>query len=471
MSFRRVLALATGETFGRGMTWLTVFSLPWILDPSEYGIVVLLATFEGVATGFFLLGQDSAIFWRCAHYDDPDGATASATAAMLITGTFCLVGVVVSLAAAGLIGGGILGVPAWPHVSVLLVGVLFGNVNRVALAFARATNRIQEFVLDRAAVGAGRFASTLGLATVSGSALSFPIGMVVGTAACGLWLCRRLLRGGPLLRSARAQVVPLLRFGAPLSAHLLAMNTVHLVDRWVIGAMLGLAAVGSYGWYYMLGSGVTFLYAAFSVSYEPQIYREFQRSQGTRSLRQYLGVSIAAAGVYGLVGSGVAFIAPDLVPSSVLADPAIAAIVLIGHWFRPIHLGANYLLNSVGRTLRVVGISGVTVVFTVVAAVILVPRLGAIGGAWATLISGLVLVVSSILVAGRLSMPVRVLIQPTLLLSGLALALLWHLTLGSLALASGVLILYGTYSSGMISFPGPKSSGRVVPAAVSRVVR
>jgi len=431
------------------MAWLTVFVLPWILDTHQYGMVVLLATFEGVATGFLLLGQDSAIFWRCASHENPHAAHTCVIGAMLITGAACLVALLACSIGALTTGGSILGVPVWPHIWLLAVGVTLGNVNRIALAFARASGRTREFVLDRAAVGAGRFGSTLGVAALSGSALSYPVGMVIGTAAGGMWLCRLFISRGQRLERTGAEIRSLLRFGAPLSAHLLAMNTINLVDRWVIGAVLGLAAVGSYGWYYMLGSGVVFVFAALSVSYEPQIYREFQRVGDTQSLREFLGVSFAAAGAYGLVGCGVALFATDLVPASVRADQAIAAIVLIAHWFRPVYLGANYLLSSVGRTMRVAGISGATLVCTVAANVVLIPTLGVIGGAWATLIGALVLVFSAIVTMRRLAMPVAVLVKPTAVIATISATILFELGLLSFALGSAVVTLYGVHASGI----------------------
>jgi O-antigen/teichoic acid export membrane protein len=448
-SFRRVALLATGETFGRGMTWLTVFVLPWVLATEQYGIVVLLATFEGVATGVLLLGQDSAIFWRCASPEEPAAARRCVTGAAFITAAACALALAGVSIAALTTGGAILGVPLWPHIWLLTLGVLLGNVNRVGLAFARASGRTRAFVLDRGAVGAGRFGSTLGLAFARGSALAFPIGMVVGTATFGLWQIRRFIGGARRIRAVLADVRPLVRFGAPLSAHLLAMHTIAMVDRWVIGAMLGLAAVGSYGWYYMLGSGVVFVSAALSVSYEPLIYREYQAGAATRSLREYLGVSVAAGGAYGLAGSVAALLAAGMVPDSVRADPAIAAIVLLAHWLRPVYLGAGYLLSSVGLTTRVAAISGVAVVVTVAANLALVPRVGVIGGAWATLIGTLALVVAGVAALRRSSMPVAVLLEPTLVMAVVGAGMLVDLSLGTFALGCGVLTVYGAYASGL----------------------
>lgn len=441
--------LATGETFGRGMTWLTVFVLPYVLATQQYGIVVLLATFEGLATGVLLLGQDSAIFWRCACREDPESARTCVLGSMVLTGSACAVALAGVTVAALATRGRILDVPLWPHIWLLALGVLLGNVNRVGLAFARARGRTRAFVADRAAVGAGRFGVALAIAFATRSALSFPVAMVIGVAAAGLWNSRSILAGGRRLRAALAETMPLARFGLPLSAHLLAMNTIAMVDRWVIGAFLGLAAVGSYGWYYMLGSGVVFVSAALSVSYEPQIYKEFQLDGGVRSLREYLGVSVAAGAAYGAAGAAAAAVASGLVPDSVHADPAIAAIVLLAHWFRPIYLGAGYLLSSVGRTGRVAMISGLAVAITVTANLVLVPSVGMIGGAWATLAGTLVLVLAGIFALGRLSMPVAVLLQPTLVMSAIGAAVLLHLTLATFAVGCLALMGYGILASGL----------------------
>ncbi|HSM34912.1 MAG TPA: lipopolysaccharide biosynthesis protein [Longimicrobiales bacterium] len=449
-SLRGVVVLGAAETFGRALTWLTIFVLPWALGEAEYGSVVLLATFESVAVGVLLLGQDSAIFWRCGYRDDPDRAGACVAGAATITASACLLALLAVTIAASVSHGTLLGVPLWPHVWLLTVGVTLSNLNRIGLAFARARGHSVAFVLDRLAVGAGRFGITLAVAFSTGWALSFPIGMTVGIAAGGAWLFGRLILGKGRLRAARSEIRPLLAFGTPLSAHLLAMTTIAMVDRWVIGAVLGLAAVGSYGWYYMLGSGVVFVSAALSVSYEPLIYREYQENASTRSLREYLGITIAASAAYGLVGCGLAAVAGGVVPDSVRADPAIAAVVLLAHWFRPVYLAAGYLLSAVGRTGRVAAISGVAVVVTVAANLLLVPPLGLMGGAWATLIGLLVLVAASIVALRHLSMPVRVLMAPTAAIAVVGAATLFRLTLVTFAAASAVLLVYGVVASGIL---------------------
>jgi hypothetical protein len=91
----------------------------------------------------------------------------------------------------------------------------------------------------------------------------------------------------------------------------------------------------------------------------------------------------------------------------------------------------------------------VAVVATVAANLALVPAVGVIGGAWATLLGTLVLVGAGIVALRRLSMPVGVLLEPTLVMAVVGAGMLVDLSLASFALGCGVLTAYGAYASGL----------------------
>lgn len=440
-SFRDVAALATAESFGRGAAWLTLFVLPWLLSADQYGIVVLINSFEGVAIGFLLLGQDRAVLWRYAG-DTDFGDQTTVNTAVVVTAAACMIALSIGLVVASQSGGSLLGVPVWPHLVLIGVAVVLVNVNRIVLAFTRVARRTRDFVVNRAAVGSIRLAATLGLAVVTGSAVAYPVGLIVAMVGGGGWLWMRVL-GMPRYR--KSEFGALLRYGAPLSAHLLAMSSTRLVDRWIIGSMLGLATVGSYSWNYMLGSTVVFLFAALSVYYEPEIYREQQSDSDSRTaLREYLGAAFAASGVYGLVGSAGAIAGRSLVPGSVTVDPVVIRIVLVAHWLHPVYYVCNYVLSSKGRTLPLAAVSAITLVSAVLANLLLVPILGAVGGAWATLISSVCLVLIAMLVLRRTGVEVS-LGRPFLFTAGVSSFVIVTSGLWTLAAASALLALYGAY--------------------------
>lgn len=440
---RRVATFAAAETVGRAATWLTVFVLPWFLTPDEYGIVVLLATFEGVATGLLMLGQDRAVMWRVAAQVEPEQQQWVGTAVGIVA--------VTSLAGFGFVGcvsllgvESFLGVPVWPHLWLLTVAVVCLNVNRVVLALVRVTGRVADFAAYRIATGVGRLIVTLGLAGISGSSIAFPAGGVLGTAGGGSRLWRKILRGVFDRTSfGRRNITSMLAYGAPLSLHALAGNTMMYVDRWIIGSMLGLAVVGSYGWYYMLGSGVVFVYASLNVYYEPAIYRECRQSGSVRSLQEFLGLSMMAAGAYSLIGAGIASVGGGLIPDAVEGDPAITRVVLVAHWFHPLYLAANYLLSAFGRTMRIAAMSSGAVLVVLAANLILIPMMGAIGGAWATLAGTLSLVTAAGVMVRHLRLGARFLLGPTFALFVLGGGGIFLPGVAGLAVASTCLIGYG----------------------------
>lgn len=391
-----------------------------------------------------MLGQDRAVMWRGASGQRSASDQPWLATAVLVTALACLASLAAVAAFGTLRGGTLLGVPVWPHLVLLGLAVICVNVNRIVLAFARVTSLTREFVVYRIGTGAGRLVAILGLALASGSSTAFPIGAAVGTLVGGVRLWARTMRGAWTRVTVDPQVVRgMVRYGAPLSLHAVAMNAVAFVDRWVIGSALGLEIVGSYAWYYMLGSAVMFLFAALSVYYEPAIYRDCQRSGSVRTLQEYLGISIAMAGIYSLFGASMAPFAGGLIPDTIDGDPRIARIVLVAHWIYPIYLSGNYLLSAFARTMRVALVSGFALGIVLLANLILVPRVGAIGGAWATLAGTLTLVVAAGVILHRLRLGGRVLIVPSVVVALLGAAGLFLPGAIGLAAAAGCLTVFG----------------------------
>ncbi len=86
---------------------------------------------------------------------------------------------------------------------------------------------------------------------------------------------------------------------------------------------------------------------------------------------------------------------------------------------------------------------------TVAANLVLVPALGMMGGAWATLVGILVLVAASGFALRRLRMPVGPLVLPTLAIATIGGLSLVRLSVASFALASAALVVYGVLASGV----------------------
>jgi O-antigen/teichoic acid export membrane protein len=390
------LALALAETLGRGSGWLAVFLLPWFLSPSEFGVVALLVTFEGVATGFLLLGQDRAVMWRLSGNFERVGPGASVqdtlAAALAVTVLACVGGSLLVSGVGLARGGELLGVPIWPHLWLLVLAVSGINANRIYLAYSRVAGQTADFVRNRAGIGISRLLVTLGLAWATASSLAFPLGAAIGTLVGGgsRWIRCFLPEGSrsQVLESSRS----LFSYGWPLSLHLLAMGVIGFVDRWVIGAWLGTEAVGGYSWFYMPGSAVIFLYAAAAVHFEPLIYRATASQRSSRPvLLRFVGICLAAAGAYALLGTLLAPLLSPRIPRGFEGYAGVAPIVLVAYWMHPLYLAGTYRLAARGRTISVAWISATTALLAGLLCIALVPILGALGGAWATLGGSVVL--------------------------------------------------------------------------------
>lgn len=393
--------MAVGESVGRGAGWLTVFLFPFVLNPYEFGVVALLVSYEGLATGALLLGQDRAILWGVARWPEEAGRTINAAWGILVAAWSVGMLFVGGIAVWG--GGYILGVPVWPHLIILGAAVFMVGTNRLVLASQKILRENRQFTANRAAVGIGRLGISLGLGALTASSLAFPFGSVLGTSLGGAWSWRTRIKVGRVLDDLSCRGRSLLRYGWPLTLHMVAMAGVAFVDRWVIGAQLGPSAVGAYTWYYMLGSSVVFIYAALAVYFEPRLYHAVHgsRTMDREVVSVFMGLTLIGSGLYGLLGMLLGAYAEPLTPESIQGPIDVTRLVLLAHWLHPLYLCATYSLSARGQTVLVARISVVVLIVVTVANLLLVPALGVVGGAWATLIGSFLLAALSVVMVRR----------------------------------------------------------------------
>lgn len=359
------------------------------LSPRDYGTLALLLLFSSFAKILFRLGLDAGFFR--VHYDQPGPreqrrlagsvalfSTAAGTALFLLAVAFS--GPLARLLSAD--------EPPPPLYVVLAAGdVWLGTFCFVPLALLRIEGRPGLF----SAFSALRHATNVGLKVYllmqGHGVLGVLLADVISTALFALALSPTLLRGTapafdwPLVREA-------LGFGLPKVPHGLMVQAQNLLDRRILEAFVSRAELGIYHVGYTLGTTVKFALSAFEPAWQPFLYEQVKKAGAPQLVARVVTYVFAA---FLFCGTGLAVFGRELV---VLMTDAryhgAAAIVPVVALAYVLH-GA-FLLGSVGigitKSARYYPlVTAVSAAVNVGANLLLIPRFGPLGAAWATVAS------------------------------------------------------------------------------------
>lgn len=376
--------VATSIQLGAGI--LAIPILTRTLSPEEFGTITAALVVQAVLGTVAAFGLPAAISRAYFHDDGPGGARALIATTLASALALALV--------AELTG------PLW---STIFENLPYGDVLRLAVISSvptavlisaqtvlRSADRAGLFVITAAMATAG--AQALGALFAGAGAAGYMAGVTVGLAAAmavawvgaGIELAplRRASGGGGLLR--RAALI-----GLPTIPHGLALYLLSAADRIVVERIDGLASAGAYYASYAVGSLAIFLVAALNSAWGPILYgsaeevrwsfladsaTEFGRVIGFAVAMLALGAPIALAAfapnAYDLDGLG-----------SVSALVAASALPYLGY------AAISNVVIWQGRTSILAWTTPVIAAVNIALCALLIPAIGLVGAALATLIS------------------------------------------------------------------------------------
>lgn len=436
----KFLSYGSAEALGRGLNWGVLTVLAVLLPPSEYGTVGLLVAVEVVLTNALLLGQDRAVLRFYRPRESGNSVVGSSLAIWLSLAVPLLLGC--SLLAYRW-QGTIFGVPLWPHLALICFAVVPMQLEALHLAALRMEGEAARYLWWR--VGAQTLKVVCVLTAVVGlrNSVGYPIGLLVAAALAGLARLPTLwsrVRG----RFSWENGARLLMFGWPFVFHSLNGMLLMFADRFMLEHYLGRASVGVYTFAYMLGSSVVFLYGVTGLLFEPLLYGGATDVATTeRRLGIYVVAMIAASASVGMIILLFLPIAAARATHSMYADVlTVTPIVLAAHVLHPLYLQGNLRLMLARRSRVIMYGSAAAALVNVAGNMVLIPRAGVVGAAYATFISIVLLaalVLGSSLLTARVS--IRQMVGTPVLLVALVSAVVTALFAGRPAsyLALGVL--------------------------------
>jgi O-antigen/teichoic acid export membrane protein len=360
------------------------------LGAAEYGDLALLFLFSTAAKILFRLGLDAGFFR--VHYEmetDEDRRRLAGTVSLFSFGAasalFALVTLLREPITRALLG------PSAPSGWIVLAAadVYAGTFAFVPLSLLRIQDRPRLFSALSIVRHTVNVVLKVVLVTRGHGVAGILWADLAATAAFAVSLAPILVRN-TALRFSPALLRETLAFALPKVPHGILVQVLNLADRKILDVFATRAEVGLYHMGYTFGGGVKFALSAFEPAWGPFVYAQAKREDGARKLARMATYAYAA---FAAAALGVAALGPDLLRLMTPRNPAFhAAAPVVPVVALAYLLHGVFLLTSVGigiaRAARYYPmVTAAAAAANVAANLALVPRMGAMGAAWATVLA------------------------------------------------------------------------------------
>ena len=390
---RHVLIYGMGDVATSLVSLLLLPIFTRYLSPVEYGIITMLLVIEALTKVLFRWGVDTA-FMRLYY----DCTTERARQTLASTIFFFLVAVNGSLVALGVTASGWLGArlfddasAGW-YIALTIANTFVSGLFFLPYQVLRIQERSTAYIALTSTRSAGTIVARLVLVIGAGMGVAgIVLADVLVTTMMALILSpwfAKLIR--PVF--SRAVLREALAFGAPRIPHSFAQQVIGAADRFFLNRFAALAEVGIYSIGATFGLALKLFLGAFEAAWTPFFLRVMREPDATRTFR-IVSTYVVAALV--LLVTGVCALATDVV--RLFAAPAFHTAARVTPWIAiGVLFQGLYIVGSIGlvitkRTKAYPVATGIAAATSVAANLLLVPRFGMLGAAWATAISYAVL--------------------------------------------------------------------------------
>ena len=379
------LTYAVGDLLTKGAKFLLLPVYLAFLSPAEIGSLAILQAVSLSMTPLFANGLSSAV----SRFYGDHGDDAENFVAMLFGVGVTVSGIGVTLIATVLagvlpiidpsLGGGLIAL--WMFSGFLRANstILERRYMIRGEAMKYRTLTTLQFALSSVVIIALLSLTELRLSAIA-------IGEAVGYGSTLVYLAFGLISGVTKRLSWNAELT---RYVMPLVIHAFAMFGLSYADRVVLGTLVPMDRVGVYHVGYLLATVVSTIGLAVRAAWLPKFFRDAAAdSSGGEAfsnwLSGYVGVMTAvAASVLTIVPAGATWIIGPAYAES-MDVTRVAAIALVFHSMMSVLFNPLYYAK---RTGRVATIAVTAMVGNIVALYVLVPPMGIIGGAVASVVS------------------------------------------------------------------------------------
>jgi O-antigen/teichoic acid export membrane protein len=381
---RHAAIYGSADVFTNVINFILVPIITRHLSPSDYGALGILLLFGAMSKILFRMGLDSAFFRIYYDQGTEHDRRLFTTTTLAATGTLSFSLFAVSALLAEPIGRILLGPGQGTLVILVAADTLLTGFTFLPMNLFRIQGRAGYFTVASVLRNALNLGLKVALVVsgwgVAGVLWSDVLSSVVFAVALAPMLLGHLGRGFSwgMLRKAAS-------FGLPKVPHGLAYQALNLADRKLLDLLSTRAEVGLYHVAYMFGTGVKFFLSAFELAWVPFAYSLLKRADAPTILAR---IVTQAAGVLVAVGLLIAVLAREILtlmtdPTYHAAYPVVPVVVLayvIQGFFSMTGIGIGiskrayyYPILSFAGAATNIGLN-----------LLVIPRFGKMGAAWAT---------------------------------------------------------------------------------------
>lgn len=392
---RETLFYGLGEMAIRGSELALVPVYGRLAGAETYGVIEVARVITSFWTIFVLAGQHESVlrFAASAHPERRRRVVGSLVVATLLFA-------VLATAAAHLVVGGFgIGVLLQGSHRGLVAAALWTGVWAVpvmlTLALLRAERRARFYMLLQLLQGGLLVGgTTAALLVVEPMADVAVYARLVAVMAVGLVSLVVWLRAATPVRVDAGEIRAGLHYGVPLLGHTLTWQVLNAADRFVLQGFLPLAAVGRYAAAYGLSVTLSLVITVYNRALLPSLFRNETRTAYVRA--RVLIASRHLPALCALGGVVLALVAAPLLGFLGRAEgfdqaAGVVAVVTSAYVLLGVYQAMANVVWLSGRTMYSFGIGAVAAAANLGLNFVLVPPMGLMGAAYATLGSFLVL--------------------------------------------------------------------------------
>lgn len=388
-----------------GIPFLLLPFLTRALTPEDYGVVAMFGVTVNVLGALTGLSVHGAIGVR--YFELEKAALARYTGACLCI-LFISTAVVLSLV--GIFGKWLVGPSNLPYAWLLLAVFVSGmqfliNIRLTLWQVSGSAKQYGVFQVSQGLLNAGLSLLLIFgfLMTWEGRVLGQVIATVIfgGLALCWLFFSKEI--GYPSAKEG--QITDALRFGVPLIPHVVGGLVIVVADRFIIGNMLGVQAVGIYTLALQFGMIIGLVADAFVKVYGPWLYIKLKQDTPDSRL-EVVGVtyivwfSFLVLSVLASVVCQLFFL--DVVGEEFAAAQSIVFWFFLGQTFKGMYLSVAGFFFFSSRTSSISLVTMCTGVFSIIATIVFVDGFGLKGAAIAYALSEGILFLFAWLLSSRI---------------------------------------------------------------------
>lgn len=377
----------------KGTAFLLMPLYTLYLDPTAYGVLAIVTAVNGLLAIAFTLGLTGAVTRFYIEYRGDSQRLAEFWGTIL---SFVLLLSAVVGSALFVIGETLLQpligtVPFWPYIAMGIAAAFFQPFFTTFLAVLQTRNQAGLYALISLAHFAMTTLLTIALVVLLGWGVVGALSATLMAAAVFFGVSLWLLRADIKICLHWAHLRLALTYSLPQVPHSVASQTSAITDRLVLNSQLGTAAAGLYSVGAMVALIVEVAAQGVNRAYVPLSMAALKSGQ-PHDLEQLRALGALVVAAFCLLGATVGCFSREIVwllaaPAFAAAAPVIPLLVFAGVASAIYYLLVNILFFDFAgvRLLPLGALCGA--VLSVVLALLLVPRLGLLGAAAATLLA------------------------------------------------------------------------------------